>query len=81
MSEKQKDVVIRAVKTFWQAAIASILVSMPQILEGMYAEWAVFKPVLVSAFCGALAAGLSAMYNGVLKPVAEKIKANKTSVE
>jgi uncharacterized membrane protein len=81
MNEKQRDVAIRAVKTFWQAAIASLLVSMPQIIEGLHAEWAVLKPVLVSAFCGALAAGLSAAYNGALKPIAEKIKANKKSVE
>lgn len=78
MNEKAKDVVIRAAKTFWQTALASIIFAMPQIVENLYAGWAVLKPVLVSAGIGALAAGFSATYNGVLKPLADKLKANNT---
>lgn len=79
MKEKAKDVAIRAFKTFWQTALASFIFAMPQITENLGAGWGVLKPLLVSACIGALAAGLSAAYNGVLKPLAEKIKANNTS--
>lgn len=81
MSEKMKDVVTRAFKTFWQTALASVIFSMPQIVENLGAGWASIKPVLISAGIGALAAGFSATYNGVLKPLAEKLKANNTSAE
>lgn len=81
MNEKFKDVVIRAFKTFWQTALASVIFSMPQILENLGAGWGVLKPLLISAGVGALAAGFSAAYNGVLKPLAEKLKANNTSAE
>ena len=81
MSEKMKDVVTRAFKTFWQTALASVIFSMPQIIENLGAGWASIKPVLISAGIGALAAGFSAAYNGVLKPLAEKLKANNTSAE
>lgn len=81
MNEKIKDVAVRAFKTFWQTALASLIFAMPQIIESLGAGWEVLKPVLVSAGIGALAAGLSAAYNGVLKPLAEKLKANNTSVE
>lgn len=81
MKERAKDVAIRAFKTFWQTALASLIFAMPQITENLYAGWEVLKPVLVSAGVGALAAGLSAAYNGVLKPLAEKLKAHNTSVE
>lgn len=81
MNEKIKDVAVRAFKTFWQTALASLIFSMPQITENLQAGWEVVKPVLVSVGIGALSAGFSAAYNGVLKPFAEKIKAKKTSVE
>lgn len=81
MKEKAKDVAIRALKTFWQTAFASVIFAIPQITESLHAGWGVLKPVLVSAGVGALAAGLSATYNGVLKPLAEKLKANSASAE
>ena len=77
MSEKIKDIAIRAIKTFWQAALASLTVTAPQIVENLYNGWEVLKPILVSAGIGALAAGFSAAYNGVIKPIAEKLKAGK----
>ena len=81
MNEKIKDVAIRAFKTLWQTALASIIFAMPQIIDNLGAGWEALKPVLVSAGIAALAAGLSAAYNGVLKPLADKLKANNTSVD
>lgn len=74
MSEKIKDVAVRAFKTFWQTALASVLFAIPEITESIGAGWDVIKPLLISIGVGALAAGLSAAYNGVLKPFAEKLK-------
>lgn len=82
MSEKMKDVVTRAFKTFWQTALASLIFAIPEIANNLGAGWEVLEPLLLSVGVGALSAGLCAAYNGVLKPIAEKIKANnKTSVE
>ena len=80
MSDKVKDVVIRAAKTFWQTALASLIFAMPQITESVGGGWAVVKPVLISVGVGALSAGFSAAYNGVLKPLAEKLKANNENL-
>ena len=74
MSEKIKDIITRAAKTFWQAALASLAVTLPQIIESVPSGWGVIKPILVSAGIGALAAGFSAAYNGVIKPVVDKHK-------
>lgn len=74
MKESVKDVVTRALKTFWQAALASLAVTLPQIVENLYSGWNVLKPILVSAGIGALAAGFSAAYNGVIKPIIVKLK-------
>ena len=79
MNEKTKDVLERAIKTFWQAALASFIFAMPQINESLTAGWEVLKTVLLSVAIGAVSAGFSAAYNGVLKPLAEKLKANITS--
>jgi hypothetical protein len=38
-------------------------------------------PVLVSAGVGALAAGLSAMWNGVIAPMLDKVKHKQEAVE
>ena len=81
MSEKIKDVLLRALKTFWQTALASLIFAMPEVVESIGAGWEVVKPVLISAGVGALAAGFSAMYNGVLKPLAEKLKTNTASAD
>ena len=81
MSANAKDIVTRAFKTFWQTALASVIFSMPQIIENLGAGWGALKPVIISAGVGALAAGFSAAYNGVLKPLAERLKADNTSAE
>ena len=74
MNSKLKDVLIRAGKTFWQAALASLAVAIPEIIELIPSGWKAMIPVLVSTGVGALAAGLSAVYNGVIAPILEKKK-------
>lgn len=74
MKEKMKDVLIRAGKTFWQATLATIVVAMPEIIDLIPAGWEALQPVLISAGVGAVAAGLSAAYNGVLAPILDKMK-------
>ena len=73
-----KDIAIRALKTLWQATLASIMVAIPEIVELIPQGWAALKPVLISAVVGAIAAGLSAMYNGVIKPIVEKLQITET---
>ena len=74
MNEKIKNILIKAFKTFWQAGLASLCLAIPQIIELIPKGWDAIVPVLVSAGVGALAGGLSAAYNGVLKPLLEKYK-------
>lgn len=74
MNEKIKDVLVRAGKTFWQAMLATVVVALPEIIELIPAGWEALQPVLISAGVGAVAAGLSAAYNGVLVPIIDKMK-------
>lgn len=78
MNEKLKDILAKAFKTFWQAGLASLCVSIPEIIELIPKGWDVIVPVLISAGVGALAGGLSAAYNGVVKPLLEN---NKKPIE
>ena len=64
----KKDWVIRALKTFWQAALSALLIALPEIINLIPNGWEAIQPVLVSAGVGALAAGLSALYNGLIAP-------------
>ena len=64
-----KDWVTRALKTFWQAALSSLIINAETIISLIPNGWDALKPVLVSASIGALAAGLSALYNGLIKPL------------
>lgn len=75
MKEIIKDVAIRAVKTLWQATLASVIIALPEVIELIPSGWVALKPVLISAVIGAIAAGLSAAWNGVLKPFVDKLKA------
>ena len=63
------DIMTRALKTAWQGALAALLVAMPEIINLIPQGWEALKPVLLSAAVGTLAAGFSAAYNGVLKPL------------
>jgi hypothetical protein len=74
MNRKLNDVLVRAGKTFWQAALASLVVAIPEIINLIPNGWDAVMPVLLSAGVGALAAGLSAVWNGVVAPMLNKLK-------
>ena len=70
MSDKVKDVLIRAGKTFWQAALAYLLADAA-LLERALTDRAAGRSVLPMLAVGAAAAGFSAIYNGLLLPMLE----------
>lgn len=63
-----KDVAIRALKTFWQAAVAYLVAVLSTGVDLFSGD--VIKGLLVGAF----AAGLSAAWNGVVQPLLNKWK-------
>lgn len=63
-----KDVAIRAVKTFWQTAIAYIVMILGQGVDLFEGE------AIGGLLIGALAAGISASWNGAIQPVLNKLK-------
>lgn len=70
-----KDVAIRAMKTFWQSGIAYLVATLSTQMSGvdvfdLHNVQSVFGGLLI----GALAAGLSASWNGVIQPILEKYK-------
>ena len=70
-----KDVAVRAVKTFWQSGIAYLVATFSTQMSGvdvldLHDLQSVFGGLLI----GALAAGISATWNGVVLPVLEKYK-------
>ena len=70
-----KDVAVRAVKTFWQSGIAYLVATFSTQMSGvdvfdLHNVQSVFGGLLI----GALAAGISATWNGVVLPVLEKYK-------
>ena len=64
----KKDVAIRALKTFWQSAIAYLVASLGQGVDLFEGE------VIGGLLIGALAAGISASWNGVVQPRLDKFK-------
>lgn len=54
MNQRHKDIIVRAGKTFIQAALATLAVDIASVND-----WKSLKPVLI----GALAAGVSAVWN------------------
>ena len=70
MNENQKDVLIRAARTFWQAMLAYLLADATVLQEALL-NWSRSRHVLLTLGVGAVAAGLSAMYNGVFLPLLE----------
>ena len=74
MKEKIKDVAIRALKTFWQAALASAIVNSEALFTNLTEfDSEKIQTLMVTVGLAALAAGLSATYNGVLKPLVDKL--------
>ena len=70
-----KDITSRALKTFWQSSIAYLVASLSAQMQGVDVfDLETLKSVLGGLFIGALAAGLSASWNGVVEPVLHKFK-------
>ena len=70
-----KDVAIRAMKTFWQSSIAYLLATFSTQMGSvdvfdLHDVQSMFGGLLI----GALAAGLSASWNGVIQPILDNIK-------
>jgi hypothetical protein len=63
-----KDIMVRALKTFWQSAIAYFVASLSQGADLFEVE------VIGGLLIGALAAGLSASWNGAIQPVLNRLK-------
>ena len=75
MKAKMKDVLIRAAKTFWQAAAAYLVTTFSTQLAGIdLFDFDAVKNVLIGVVVGAIAAGLSATWNGVVAPMLELLK-------
>ena len=75
MKNKVKDVLIRAGKTFWQAAAAYLAATFGTQLAGIDVFNAeALGNVAIGLAVGALAAGLSATWNGVIAPGLDKLK-------
>lgn len=71
MKEKSKDVAIRALKTFVQSSIAYLVAAIGAV--------DVFdKGVGEGLLIGALAAGISASWNGVIQPMLNLLKGGET---
>ena len=70
-----KDVAVRSAKTFWQSAVAYIVATISTQMAGVdIFDPHALKNVIGGLLIGALAAGLSASWNGVVAPVLEKLK-------
>lgn len=63
-----KDIAIRALKTFWQSAIAYLVAALSTGVDLFEGE------VISGLIIGALAAGISASWNGVVQPRLNKLK-------
>ncbi len=61
-----KDITIRAFKTFWQAAVGYAIANLAGI---NFCDGNATKTVLAGVVASALAAGLSAAWNGVISPL------------
>lgn len=63
---KIKDMLIRAAKTFWQAAIGYALTA---IAASGITDISTAKAVIGGVIASAIAAGASAVWNGVISPM------------
>lgn len=62
MSDKTKDILYRALSTFWQGSLAFILLSADPVIESISAgDWSKMWAIGYAVFLGAIAAGLSAI--------------------
>lgn len=70
--QKRKDVLIRALKTLWQASAGYVIVNIGVIADALSTDltaggYETIKQVGITVLVGAIAAGLSAVYNGFIK--------------
>ena len=72
MNEKTKDVLIRALKTFWQAALGYLLADAALLQKALTVPMK--ESILATLLAGAAAAGFSAIYNGIIEPMLPPIK-------
>lgn len=69
------DVAIRALKTFWQSGIAYLVATFSTQMAGVDVfDLEAMKSVIGGLLIGALAAGISASWNGVVQPMLNKLK-------
>jgi len=66
MSEKTKDILIRAGKTFVQAFLGVLVPELCAVLGGGLNGAGAFKIAITPVICSALAAGISVVWNTVL---------------
>ena len=64
-----KDVAIRALKTFWQSAVAYLVATLSTPGVDLFE-----REVVGGLLIGALAAGISASWNGAVQPALDKLK-------
>ena len=70
-----KDVTVRALKTFWQSAIAYLVATFGTQMAGVDVfDLEALKSVLGGLLIGALAAGISASWNGAVQPALNRLK-------
>ena len=70
-----KDVAVRALKTFWQSGIAYLVATFSTQMAGVDVfDFESMKSVIGGLVIGALAAGISASWNGVVQPMLDKYK-------
>ena len=62
MSDKTKDIIERAAKTFVEAFVSSIIANLSLFADSL-GDMATLKGVAISVGIGALAAGISAAWN------------------
>ena len=68
-----KDVAVRSAKTFWQSAIAYLIATFSTQMSGVdVCDLHDIQSVFGGLLIGALAAGLSATWNGVVQPMIGK---------
>lgn len=77
-NSKWKDVLIRALKTLWQASLSYIFLNIQVIVDAIQTDLEIggfetIKQVAMTVGMGALAAGLSALYNGVIAPALKPV--------